>query len=269
MIPSPLRSVLYVDDEPDIREIVQLALGLTPAFTVHTAESGEQALAHASTLLPDLVLLDVMMPGLDGPATLDRMRSDARTAHIPVIFVTAKAMPREVALLQRMGAAGVIAKPFDPMQLGALVHSLWRQRIGDATPPDPAPAPAPAPSLRQHVTQFARRFLQRTRPEVARLSSLVEHMQPADAALLVELQELAHRIHGSGATFGFVALSQRAEDLELLVRTLRHRDASADTVVNAHARQRLKECTQRLATEVATAAAHSGYPPRAATSGSS
>lgn len=269
MIPSPLRSVLYVDDEPDIREIVQLALGLTPAFTVHTAHSGEQALAHASTLLPDLVLLDVMMPGLDGPATLDRMRSDSRTAHIPVIFVTAKAMPREVALLQRMGAAGVIAKPFDPMQLGALVHSLWRQRIGDTPPPDPVPAPDPATSLRQHVTQFARQFLHRTRQEVARLSSLVEHMQPADAALLVELQELAHRIHGSGATFGFVALSQRAEDLELLVRTLRHRDASADTVVDTHARQRLKECTQRLATAVATAAAHAGYPPMAARIGSS
>ena len=93
---TPLRSVLYVDDEPDIREIVQIALGLTNTLAVHTAESGEQALTLARALLPDLVLLDVMMPGLDGPGTLNRMRGDPIIAPIPVIFMTAMAMPKEV-----------------------------------------------------------------------------------------------------------------------------------------------------------------------------
>jgi CheY-like chemotaxis protein len=126
MDPTALRSILHVDDEPDIRQIVQLALGLTEGLTVHSAESGEQALALARELRPDLLLLDVMMPGLDGPGILKRMRSDSAIAHIPVIFMTAKAMAREIALFRQMGAVGVIAKPFDPMQLSKQVLSLWK-----------------------------------------------------------------------------------------------------------------------------------------------
>jgi CheY-like chemotaxis protein len=131
MDPTALRSILYVDDEPDIRQIVQLALGLTQGLTVRTAESGEQALELARKLRPDLLLLDVMMPGLDGPGTLKRLRTDSAIASIPVIFMTAKAMAREVALLREMGAVGVIAKPFDPMQLSEQVLSLWRDHAAE------------------------------------------------------------------------------------------------------------------------------------------
>jgi two-component system OmpR family response regulator len=120
-----LRTLLYVDDEPDIRQIVQLALGLAPDLTIHTADSGEQALALARTLRPDLVLLDVMMPGLDGPGTLARMRADPSLARFPVVFMTAKAMPQEVTRFRGLGAAGVIAKPFDPMKLADQVFALW------------------------------------------------------------------------------------------------------------------------------------------------
>jgi two-component system, OmpR family, response regulator len=129
MDPKALRTVLYVDDEPDIREIVQLALGLEQSLTVHTGESGEHGLELARQLQPDLLVLDVMMPGLDGPATLKRMREDPAIAHIPVIFMTAKAMPREVALFRSMGAVGVIGKPFDPMQLSKQVLSLWKDHL--------------------------------------------------------------------------------------------------------------------------------------------
>src|SRR5687767_5251362 len=111
-----LQTILYVDDEPDIRQIVQMALGLAEGLKVYTGESGEQALVLARELKPDLLLLDVMMPGLDGPATMIRMSEDPALARIPVIFMTAKAMPKEVARFRQMGAAGVIAKPFDPMQ---------------------------------------------------------------------------------------------------------------------------------------------------------
>jgi two-component system OmpR family response regulator len=128
---TPLRSILYVDDEPDIRQIVQLALGLTEGLTVHTGESGEQALVLARALRPDLLLLDVMMPGLDGPGTLKRMRTDPEIAHIPVIFMTAKAMAREISLFREMGAVGVIAKPFDPMQLASQVLSLWKDHAAE------------------------------------------------------------------------------------------------------------------------------------------
>jgi two-component system, OmpR family, response regulator len=131
MDPKELHSILYVDDEPDIRQIVQLALGLTEGLTVHTGESGEQALELARELRPDLLLLDVMMPGLDGPGTLKRMRADPAIKHIPVIFMTAKAMAREIALFRKMGAVGVIAKPFDPMQLSSQVLSLWKDHMAE------------------------------------------------------------------------------------------------------------------------------------------
>src|SRR5688572_2250478 len=100
---TALRTILYVDDEPDIRQIVQLSLSLAEGLTVHTGDSGEDALRLARQLKPDLVLLDVMMPGLDGPATLQRMRTDPQLQSIPVGFMTAKAMPQEVARFRKMG----------------------------------------------------------------------------------------------------------------------------------------------------------------------
>jgi len=126
MTSKPLRSVLYVDDEPDIREIVHLALSLSPGLEVHTCESGIKALEILPLLRPDLVLLDVMMPGLDGPATFARMREQEALQSIPVIFVTAKALPQEVDRFMSSSALGVISKPFDPMHLAQNVLDLWR-----------------------------------------------------------------------------------------------------------------------------------------------
>jgi CheY-like chemotaxis protein len=120
-----LRTVLYVDDEPDIREIVGLALGLVEGLNVELCESGERALQRLPDITPDLVLLDVMMPGTDGPTTLKRMRADPRFANIPVVFVTAKAMPAEVARFRELGAVAVIAKPFDPLQFGQQIVAIW------------------------------------------------------------------------------------------------------------------------------------------------
>jgi two-component system, OmpR family, response regulator len=130
MDPKQLKTLLYVDDEPDIREIVEMALGLVDNLVVRTCASGEEALRIIPSLRPDLVLLDVMMPGMDGPAALGRMRTDVALASIPVVFVTAKAMPQEVAHFRELGAAGVIAKPFDPMELGREIAKIW-ERIGD------------------------------------------------------------------------------------------------------------------------------------------
>jgi CheY-like chemotaxis protein len=120
-----LREILYVDDEPDIREIVQMALGLAPTLSVSTVDSGQRALQSMQAKRPDLVLLDVMMPNMDGPTTLQQMRSQPELQSIPVIFVTAKAMPQEVARFRSLGAAAVIAKPFDPMSLGEQVFAIW------------------------------------------------------------------------------------------------------------------------------------------------
>jgi two-component system OmpR family response regulator len=126
---TQLKTLLYVDDEPSIREIVEMALDLVGNLVIRTCASGEQALRIIPSLAPDLVLLDVMMPAMDGPTVLCRMRADAALASIPVVFLTAKAMPQEIAHFRELGAAGVIAKPFDPMKLGLEVVRIW-ERIG-------------------------------------------------------------------------------------------------------------------------------------------
>lgn len=120
-----LQTILYVDDEPDIREVVQISLGLIGDLSIHVCESGERALQMLPQIGPDLVLLDVMMPGMDGPTTLRSMRATPAYADIPVVFMTAKAMPQEIARFKELGAAAVIPKPFDPMQLGHQVMAIW------------------------------------------------------------------------------------------------------------------------------------------------
>jgi two-component system, OmpR family, response regulator len=120
-----LKSVLYVDDDADIREIVQMSLSLDGELSVNISDGGERALVRMRVERPDLVLLDVMMPGMDGPSILAHMRADAQLRHIPVIFMTAKANSSEVARFRDLSAIGVIAKPFDPMALGSQVKALW------------------------------------------------------------------------------------------------------------------------------------------------
>jgi two-component system OmpR family response regulator len=128
MSPQSLQSLLYVDDDPDIREIVELSLGLDGTLRVSSSAGGEGALDTMRTERPDLVVLDVMMPGMDGPAILRRMRADPLLRDIPVIFMTAKANPQEVARFRDLSAIGVIPKPFDPMALGSQVKALWNAR---------------------------------------------------------------------------------------------------------------------------------------------
>ena len=124
----PLQSLMYVDDDDDIREIVELSLGLDGSMRVSSSAGGEQALADMREQRPDLVVLDVMMPGMDGPSLLKRMRADPQLQHIPVIFMTAKASSQEASRFGDLTAIGVIAKPFDPMGLSAQVRALWESQ---------------------------------------------------------------------------------------------------------------------------------------------
>jgi CheY-like chemotaxis protein len=121
-------SILYVDDEPDIRLIVEMALNLRPELRTRTAQSGEEALGMVigEGWRPDLVMVDVMMPGLTGPDVLAALRANPNTAAIPVIFVTARARPPDIEAYIAQGARGVITKPFDPLQLADQVLALVR-----------------------------------------------------------------------------------------------------------------------------------------------
>jgi CheY-like chemotaxis protein len=115
--------VLYVDDDPDIREIAIMSLGLDPDMDVRGEGSGAEALLAARSWQPNAILLDVMMPSMDGPTTLRHLRECAETTAIPVIFITARAQSREVDEYLAMGALAVIVKPFDPMTLAKSVRS--------------------------------------------------------------------------------------------------------------------------------------------------
>ena len=116
--------ILYVDDEPDIREIAEMSLLLDPDFEVRTADGGTAALATVADWRPDIVLLDVMMPGMDGPAVLARLRGDPATADLPIAFVTARAQKSDIQNFSTLDAVGVIAKPFNPIELAAQVRAL-------------------------------------------------------------------------------------------------------------------------------------------------
>ena len=118
------RRILIVDDEDDIRELGRISLERVGGHEVLTASSGEEALALADSEQPDAILLDAMMPGLDGPSTLRRLREQESTVAIPVAFLTARSHPADRAELEEMGARGVLSKPFDPMELPAQVAAV-------------------------------------------------------------------------------------------------------------------------------------------------
>jgi CheY-like chemotaxis protein len=129
MSSQPLRRILFVEDDPDIQVVATLALESLGGFAVLACGSGAEALARFAGFAPDLVLLDVMMPGMDGPATLEALRK-LPAGDLPVVFMTARVQAHEILQYREMGAVDVIAKPFDPMTLAETVQTLWRSLPG-------------------------------------------------------------------------------------------------------------------------------------------
>jgi CheY-like chemotaxis protein len=189
--------ILHVDDEPDIREVVEISLGLDSVFVTRSCGSGQNALVDAADWQPDVILLDVMMPVMDGPATLIGLRENPKTAGIPVIFMTARAQTREVDRFRALGAIGVIPKPFDPMTLAASVRSYVQ------------PAEDPLEELRAG-------FLRRIKKDATALSALrTAHMDETDwAASLAAIRQIAHGLAGAGGIFGFAEISDAAAAVE-------------------------------------------------------
>jgi len=125
---TELQRILMVDDDSDIRTVAQLSLTAVGGFTVEMCGSGAEAIEKAPAFGPDLILLDVMMPGMDGPTTLNQLREIPSLARTPVVFMTAKVQPLEVAQLKASGALDVLAKPFDPMALPDSLRRIWSAR---------------------------------------------------------------------------------------------------------------------------------------------
>lgn len=121
-----LTNILYVEDEIILQKVTRVALEKLGGFTVDVAASGVEALKKVETTTPDLILLDVMMPGMDGPATLEQLRQMDVVAKIPVVFITAKAQPQEIARFRAMGVADVLTKPFQPQELCDNLGAIWK-----------------------------------------------------------------------------------------------------------------------------------------------
>jgi two-component system OmpR family response regulator len=187
--------VLHVDDEPDIRTVVEMSLGLDSAFAVRSCASGEDAITAAADWPPDLILLDVMMPDMDGPTTLTRMRAWPQTARVPVVFLTVRAQASEQAHFLSLGVAGVIAKPFNPMTLGALLRRY-------------------APAAEAHIALQRNRFLVLARADAAMLTEMRLTLDGTSPAMLRRIKTIAHDVAEAAGVYGLQSLSVDAGALE-------------------------------------------------------
>ena len=189
--------ILHIDDEPDIREVVATSLNLDPELAVRGCDSGESGLAAAAEDKPDLILLDVMMPVMDGPAMLVHLRGNPRTSDIPVIFMTARTQTREIEQFKSLGAIGVIAKPFNPMTLATSVRSLVH---------------CAEDALAASRSMFLLRVAGDTEALFRCWSALAK-----DAAIrsaLIQIRDVAHGLAGASGIFGFPHMGVAAANLE-------------------------------------------------------
>ena len=123
----PLNRICYVEDDEDIQRIVRMSLERVGKMTVEVVGDPTLAIEAMTSFKPDLVMLDWMMPKLDGPALFRQMRAHAELKSLPVVFITAKAAQRDLDELMAMGAVGTISKPFSPKDLPDQLREIWRK----------------------------------------------------------------------------------------------------------------------------------------------
>jgi CheY-like chemotaxis protein len=216
---AEINSILLVDDEPDIRTIAEMSLSQVGGWTTHLAENGAQALELAAQHKPDVILLDVMMPEMDGVTTFKALAAQAETRNIPVIFMTAKVQSHEKERYVGFGAAGVIAKPFDPMRLPTDIRNILSQ---------------PAEQRgRNRLAALRRRYAESLSTKIDGLRAAVEHAHSADAAnrkaAIDAAHRIAHTLHGTAGTYGHAEVSRAMASIELaLERLLEHEVENED-----------------------------------------
>lgn len=226
-----MQRILVVEDDPDIREVLVYALSELAPYTVEACGRGDEAVDATLAFRPDLVLLDAMLPGLDGPGVIGALRARPETHEIPVVFLTARTRPTDVAELLHAGALRVLAKPIDLDGLRREVEQAWAE---STTPTQPLDPPAASKT----------RFLERLGERLRRLAALRD--ERSDEARQ-EMRQLAHSLAGSSGTYGFPRLGEAARALERLLMEVSDPCAVAAAV-------------QKLLTEATEA---EGYPENA------
>ncbi|MBI5273793.1 MAG: response regulator [Chlamydiales bacterium] len=124
---KPLRKILVVDDDPDILIICRYSLEMNPQYVVKSVSSGEQAVKEATEFQPDLILLDILMPIMDGPATVQALRKIPETMKTPIVFFTASVITNRQEQFLKMGVVDIIVKPFDPLILSSQLQVIWER----------------------------------------------------------------------------------------------------------------------------------------------
>lgn len=187
--------ILHVDDDPLMRDVVEIALGLDPAFMVMSCAGAQEALAVVTEWAPDLILCDVMMLGMDGPALLLRLRASKTTAKFPLIFTTARAKASDLDEMKSLGAAGVIAKPFDPATFADTVRRHLQ-------------------TIKLASTGYD--FTDRLRTDAATLTTFRDELRTGSGspAMPDALQSFAHKLAGAAGVFNCRAVSATASALE-------------------------------------------------------
>lgn len=206
-----ISSILLVDDEPDIRTIAEMSLSAVGGWRTILASSGKEALALAMAHRPDVILLDVMMPEMDGVATFRELSARPETRDIPVIFMTAKVQSHERERYVGFGAAGVIAKPFDPMRLPKDIEGIL------ATPVERSAAPNKIELLRK-------RYVEGLAGKLEGLRSALDQARRADpterASAIAAAHRIAHTLHGTAGSYGLeqvsIAMAEVERELEII-----------------------------------------------------
>jgi len=207
---GPWERVLLVDDDPDIGALVSWAFGQLEGYTVQVCGSSIDAVESARSFRPDLILLDVRMPGMDGPETLKALRADETTAAIPVIFMSAAADRHAAPQYQKLGAMGVIPKPFDPTLLPATLRGIW-----SGQPIEKQAHPRNLDDLRD---TYLSELPEKTDAMAALAAALVAggwHKPTVES-----LMHMAHRLAGSSALYGVDGPARAAGILEAMLKRL-------------------------------------------------
>jgi CheY-like chemotaxis protein len=210
------RKVLVVDDDPDLRRLGEISLSKVARWDVVVGSSGREAVALAAAHVPDVVLLDVSMPDMDGPAALAEIRRDPRSASIPVVFITARALPQEIDALLALGAAGVMTKPFDAVRLAERLSALlgWEGQgiLPPAKPKEPTALEAALAAQRAEYASVLPRRIE------ALTSALAAAREKGSVPMLEAARVLAHKLRGSAGSHGLLTISEAAAAIEEAIR---------------------------------------------------
>ena len=200
-----------MDDDPDVQALTSLALMSLGGYNVRSCNSARQALQDAPSFRPDLILLDVMMPGTDGLGAFKALRQLDATTQTPVVFMTARTQPQEVAEYNDLGCLGVVVKPFDPVALPETLETMWGRRTERRRD-----------AGRREFESLRRLYLEELPQRITAMLAATDVVATRgwDRATVESLYRDAHRLAGSAGLYGLTALGRTAGALEELLKRL-------------------------------------------------